>query len=94
MYAKTGIIVNRVLYQGSQPWPFPSSLMLGFAAKAENFQFSPKDNELEKIMWVSRKGLKEFTEMEDIDSDKKLPSKHSIARTLIDSWVKREIKFL
>jgi len=91
---ETGIIVNRVLYQGSQPWPFPSSLMLGFAAKAETSQFSPKDNELEKIIWVSRKGLKEFTEMEDIDSDKKLPSKHSIARTLIDSWVKKEIKFL
>ncbi len=90
---ETGIIVNGVSYQGSQPWPFPSSLMLGFAAKAENDKFSPKDDELEKIMWVSRECLKEFTEMEDAESEKKLPSKHSIARSLIDSWVNREIKF-
>ena len=55
---ETGVLVKDVVYQASQPWPFPSSLMLGFNAKATTTEFNPDDDELDDIRWVTREGLK------------------------------------
>lgn len=83
---ETGIEVRDVKYHASQPWPFPSSLMLGFSAKATTTEFKPDDDELIDIQWVSRAALEGYGEMGDETPDPKLPNRHSIARMLIEDW--------
>lgn len=83
---ETGVIVTDVVYQASQPWPFPSSLMLGFNAKATTTEFKPDDDELDDIKWVTREDLESYGEMGDDTPDPKLPNRHSISRMLIENW--------
>ena len=83
---EAGIVVTDVQYQASQPWPFPSSLMLGFTAKASTTEFKPDDDELDDIRWVSRDELNDYGETSDDTPGPKLPNRHSIARMLIDTW--------
>lgn len=83
---ETGIIVTDVKYHASQPWPFPSSLMLGFSAKATTTEFKPDDDELIDIQWVKRSALDSYGEMGDDTAGPKLPNRHSIARMLIETW--------
>ncbi len=52
---EVGLAVTDIRYLGSQPWPFPRSLMVGFAARAEQgAEFSPQDGEIAEARWVSR----------------------------------------
>ena len=83
---ETGIVVTDIRYHASQPWPFPSSLMLGFTAKASTTAFKPDDDELDDIRWVSREELSSYGEMGEDTPGPKLPNRHSIARMLIDNW--------
>ncbi len=83
---ETGVLVKDVVYQASQPWPFPSSLMLGFNAKATTTEFNPDDDELDDIRWVTREDLKFYGEMGDETPGPKLPNRHSIARMLLENW--------
>ncbi|MEQ9110002.1 MAG: NAD(+) diphosphatase [Rhodospirillaceae bacterium] len=83
---ETGIQVTDATYHASQPWPFPSSLMLGFSAKALTTDFKPHDDELDDIRWVTRNDLAQYGEMGDGTDGPKLPNRHSIARFLIDTW--------
>jgi len=80
---ETGIDVGAVLYRASQPWPFPSSLMLGFRAIAETDAITIDGHELEDARWFSR------DEIARVDkSDLRLSRKDSIARWLIEDWLK------
>ncbi len=83
---ETGIECTNILYIASQPWPFPSSLMLGFTAEALNTDFGPDDDELDDIRWVTRQDLESYGEMGDDSAGPNLPNKHSIARMLIERW--------
>jgi NAD+ diphosphatase len=79
---ETGIVVGQVLYRASQPWPFPSSLMLGFRAVAESESIKIDGHELEDARWFTR------DEIARIDKgDLKLSRKDSIARWLIEDWL-------
>jgi len=78
-YEETNIHVGEVRYHSSQPWPFPSSLMLGFVAMAESSDIALNDGELEDAQWFSRKELR--------SGFPKLPFRISIARRLIDDWL-------
>lgn len=50
-----GVVVDEVAYLGSQPWPFPRSLMVGFAARADpDAPLRPRDGEIEDPRWVDR----------------------------------------
>jgi NAD+ diphosphatase len=82
VYEETGIAPTRIGYHSSQPWPFPSSLMLGFTARATAATPVLHDGELEDARWFSRDELLggEFT----------LPPPESISRRLIDGWLLRE----
>ena len=51
---EAGIGVNAVTYLGSQPWPFPGSLMIGCMAEASDTQINLGDDELEDAKWISR----------------------------------------
>ena len=80
---EVGLDLLEVAYHSSQPWPFPSSLMLGFTARAR--AAAPKVNleELEAAAWYSRQALLESPENELF----RLPRRDSIARRLIEDWL-------
>lgn len=54
---ETGVLVDDVHYQCSQPWPFPSSLMIGCIAHATTTEIKAEDDELDDIKWVARSDL-------------------------------------
>jgi NAD+ diphosphatase len=79
---ETNIEVGEVHYHSSQPWPFPSSLMLGFTAEATSDEIQLNDGELEDAQWFTRKELR--------SGFPKLPYRLSIARRLVDNWLHQE----
>ena len=79
VYEETNIRVGAVTYHSSQPWPFPSSLMLGFIAEATSDSIHLNDGELEDARWFSREQLK--------SGDVGLPFRISIARRLVDHFI-------
>ena len=77
---ETGVRVRSVTYSASQPWPFPSSLMLGFTAEADGSQTPvATDGELEDARWVSRDDLRGGVVT--------VPPSVSIAHKLIMDWL-------
>jgi len=79
---ETNVVVGEVHYHSSQPWPFPSSLMLGFTAEAISDDIRLNDGELEDAGWFTRKELR--------SGFPKLPFRLSIARRLVDDWIGEE----
>ena len=79
VYEETNIHVETVRYHSSQPWPFPSSLMLGFMAESSSTDIELNDGELEDARWFTRKELR--------SGFPKLPFRISIARRLVDHWL-------
>jgi NAD+ diphosphatase len=86
VYEETNIRVADVHYHSSQPWPFPSSLMLGFVAEADASvpqDIRLNDGELEDAQWFTRKELR--------SGFPKLPFRISIARRLVDCWIEASV---
>ncbi len=86
-----GLTVTDVKYLGSQPWPFPRSLMVGFHALGDPEQpFSFNDGEIAEADWFTRAEVREALEHGDwnsaSDSRLLLPGSISIAREIIESW--------
>jgi NAD+ diphosphatase len=80
VYEETNVRVGAVHYHSSQPWPFPSSLMLGFFAEATSTDIALNDGELDDARWFTREEL--------LGSDlPKLPFRISISRRLVDDWI-------
>jgi NAD+ diphosphatase len=84
VYEEVGLKLTRIKYYSSQPWPFPSSLMLGFSAEATSDQFTVDQDELESARWMTRAELLDSPE----DATFKLPRKDSISRRLIEDWLR------
>jgi len=84
---ESGIEVENVKYIASQPWPFPSSIMLGFISTAVSSTIEVDQDELEQAKWFTREELKTFSNWGDEDDGLKLPRKDSISRFLIDYWI-------
>ncbi|MFV0252373.1 MAG: NAD(+) diphosphatase [Beutenbergiaceae bacterium] len=82
---ETAIQVGEVRYGGSQPWPFPASLMLGFFGRALNDQPRPDGVEMAEAMFVSRADLEQLL----ADDQIRLPPPTSIAHYLIKEWFGR-----
>ena len=76
---EVGVVVHDIRYAGSQPWPFPSSLMLGFTAVADVGELVLRDGEIEEARWISRQDLR--------DGAVRLPPAVSIAHRLITDWL-------
>ncbi len=76
---EVGIDVTNIRYFGSEPWPFPDSLMLGFTADYAGGEIMIDNDEIASAGWFGRDNLPT------------LPSPMSISRALIDAWVRREI---
>jgi NAD+ diphosphatase len=86
-----GLTVTDVRYLGSQPWPFPRSLMVGFHAIGDPEQeFSFNDGEIAEAGWFTRAQIRDALEHGDWSSDSPsrllLPGSISIAREIIESW--------
>ena len=80
---EAGVEVGRVSYRHSQPWPFPSSLMLGFTAEYAGGELAFDDDELEDVRWFEREELRAAAAAEDV----LLPPRVAIARRLIGDWL-------
>lgn len=77
---EVGIEVKDIRYIGSQPWPFPHSLMIGFTAAYAGGEISLDDSEIEAAGWFSAENLPA------------VPGKISIARKLIDGFLEKQGK--
>ena len=85
---ETGITVARVRYVGSQPWPMPQSLMLGFRASAAgDLEIRVDEDEIAEAHWFSRDELRSALASREI----LLPPPVSIAHRLIESWYGEEL---
>jgi NAD+ diphosphatase len=88
VYEEVGVKVHDCRYLGSQPWPLPRSLMLGFFARADEGQDLRVDGEeILRARWFTRAELREATESGDV----LLPGRVSIARQLIERWYGDEL---
>jgi NAD+ diphosphatase len=76
---EVGIAVRNLRYFGSEPWPFPDSLMIGFVAEYAGGDIRIDNQEIEAAGWFTRDALPPF------------PSKTSISRSLIEAWIQREV---
>jgi NAD+ diphosphatase len=79
VHEETGVAVDEVHYQSSQPWPFPASLMLGFRATAGAQRKILRGSELEDVQWFPRADLRSGKIL--------LPPPQAIARRLIGAWL-------
>ena len=79
---EAGIDIASVRYRSSQPWPFPSSLMLGFRAVASSELIERGDEELEDARWFSREDLARGI----CEGSLRAPNTVSIAYRLIEEW--------
>jgi NAD+ diphosphatase len=93
---ESGIVAQSPRYVASQPWPFPSSLMLGYEARAEHSDPTPQPGEMVEAGWFSLEQIREAAALADsgaladgASGGLRLPGEVSIARVLIDAWVAR-----
>ena len=87
VWEETGVRIRDARYEGSQPWPFPYSMMIGFSAVAESEAITIDGDELEDARWFSAAELGQFGEWGDESAEFRKPRRDSIARALIDDWV-------
>ena len=85
VYEETRVELASVTYHSSQPWPFPASLMLGFHAEAKTTAITVDQTELEAAHWYERSWLLAHQD----DESFRLPRRDSIARRLLEDWLKR-----
>ena len=79
---ESGLTVHSPQYLGSQPWPFPCSLMLGFTARTEDTATTPDGVEISDVRWFTREELGAAVASGEIT----IASGISIARNLIERW--------
>lgn len=77
IFEEVGIRVKNIQYFGSQPWPFPHSLMLGFTADYESGELKLQEDEIEDAKWFSPKEMP------------RIPPRMSISRHLIDDFLEQ-----
>jgi len=82
---ESGVEVRDQRYVASQPWPFPSSLMVGFEARSDGGEPSAQDGELEDVRWFNLDATRAAVRGQN--SELELPPGVSIARLLIERWV-------
>ncbi len=84
IFEEAGVRVINPEFQGSQAWPFPYSLMVGFTAQVdpnfEHLELNPDGEEIEKLRWFSREDIRSEA------SNLLLPNRISISRALIEQW--------
>lgn len=105
VHEEAGVEVRDVRYLGSQPWPFPRSIMLGFTARADaGATLRPADGEIAEAYWVSRAEVRAAFANSRLRDDPTaaaspigggaasmfLPGNSSIARVMLEAWAEAE----
>jgi NAD+ diphosphatase len=86
LHEEAGIAVTDIVYIASQPWPFPSSLMIGCRATALGEELTIDMTELDDARWFTRDQV-EMALAEAPDAPFLPPPRYAIARTLLDHWL-------
>lgn len=79
---EVGVEVTDVSYFGNQPWPFPSSLMVGFFARAVTTEIRVDQDEISDARWFTREEMRQEAEAGTL----LLPGGISISRSLVEAW--------
>jgi len=80
---EAGVKLTQINYLGSQPWPFPASLMIAFEAVTNTPELArPDGEEIEEIRWFSRSDMKQAI----LNNSLILPLEISVARQMIKAW--------
>jgi NAD+ diphosphatase len=82
VFEEVGVVVEQVRYLGNQPWPFPSSLMVGFTSHAVDPTLHLDMEEIVEALWVTRAQLREMAMAGRFG----LSPSISIARRIIENW--------
>jgi NAD+ diphosphatase len=82
VFEEVGLVVEQVGYLGNQPWPFPSSLMVGFTARTVDPTLHLDHQEIVEAVWVSREDLREMV----LAGSFGISPTVSIARRMIEHW--------
>ncbi|NUS41306.1 MAG: NUDIX domain-containing protein, partial [Terrabacter sp.] len=80
---EVGVAIDSVRYLGNQPWPFPSSVMIGFAATTRQTELTIDPVELAEARWVTRDEYRDLLRCDAI----RTPSGISIAKRIIERWL-------
>jgi NAD+ diphosphatase len=75
---ETGVTITNIRYFGSQPWPYPCGLMVGFNADYVSGEIHLQKSEIAKGGWFRKDNLPN------------IPEKLSIARMLLDAWIEEK----
>lgn len=89
LWEEAGLRVSTVRYVTSQPWPFPSSLMMACVAQADSADLTIDMTELEDAFWIDRGGV-EAALASDPDAPFLPPPPYAIAHTLLTWWVEHD----
>jgi NAD+ diphosphatase len=88
---EVGVHVRDIRYLGSQPWPFPRSIMIGFTAVTDrSAPVRPADGEIEDARWVPRSDVRAALEAGGEIDGLILPGPTSIARQMLTGWAKAD----
>jgi len=81
---EAGLRTRKVRYHSTQPWPYPSSLMIGLIAEVEDDEGAPDQTELSEIRWITRAEAKKLIkgELEGMAA----PNPMAIAHQLLKAW--------
>ena len=82
---EAGLTVTAVRYHSSQPWPFPSQLMIGLICEVGSEDAAPDQTELEAVAWLTREEARAC--LAGTHPSIKAPARIAIARTLLQAWV-------
>ncbi|NJC41257.1 NAD+ diphosphatase [Brevundimonas alba] len=82
---EAGLTVTAVRYHSSQPWPFPSQLMIGLICEVDSEDAAPDQTELEAVVWLTKSEA--AAALAGVHPTIKAPPRIAIARTLLQAWV-------
>ena len=88
---EAGLQVGRVEYHSSQPWPFPSSLMIGCHAVAKNTKIKVNESEMADVSWFTREEV--LSALAQKNPSLSVPGEIAIAHHLIKAWAAGEVEF-
>ena len=85
---EAGLVATRVTYFSSQPWPFPSSLMIGLFAEVSSEHAVADGKELEEVRWLTREEA--LAVLDGTHAEVLAPSTLGISRYLIEAWARQD----
>ena len=88
VYEEAGIHIGNVRYHSSQPWPYPSSLMIGCIAQALDTDIQMDNEEMADVRWFSRVEVVDaLSDIGNRERELRLPGPVAIAHHLLNAWI-------